>query len=507
MTHNSLTQSKIKAQGFENRLRQILKRYSPDSYGPTTANVLVDVLDNLQSWKYFPPHHLVHSIEANCAYYAPAYANDNPTKNDLRRIINEYKRYQDPFLKYALEEKRNLHLALLAIARQQFGIQKQPEIRHFARYLILFAQNNPIPKIDRLFLAKYGIGIWDWMYLSFAVLALSLGQKRQFFTADNFYDSEVESIPKDAIEPYLELASLTVDEVGQRYLKYRRETPPHLYIFIPSVFYEYPLIRYKNGEYLVTHPEMLVYHASERLFAMCAELDEEDFLVGFGSNFEEYVRSIIEQLPNALSVRSELDMQRASQGRCCDFALEFEDAILLVECKATRYSARYLTENAIANDNSTGKIANAYEQIVATAKRLKDKEISSLFQSVDKPIFGICVTFGEFLFPNSPFYSSLIIQRMSEVAEKNNDWFLPLGGAPQAMSIDTFEKFVVVLKDVDLSPEQLFMTQMKTNYTTDGDWDSFVRKFSSDISDWVLPSLQDAADNFFGEVLKRPNDT
>ena len=496
----SLEQSRARGKRIEAEVAQLLKRYKPENYARVATAILAEVVGNNRRMAGFPPHHLIHSIEANCAYYRPQY--DDPVDGDrVRRIINRYKAFRDPYLRYALEDAQVLELALLAMARQQFALQLRPNIAHFARYLYMFVENDPVPGIQDVFLAKYGFSIRDWMYLNYAAFAYTESNHVQSIAPSTFLASEVDTIPRNAVIPFLDRSSLSPDEIRPRYIQQREDRPEHLYLFIPSVFLEYPFIRFGNDSYLVVHPTMLLHHSSTRIFQICTDLGGHDFLTEFGASFEAYVGLVIQELGNRIiTLLSEDDISAVSPGRVCDYLVEFQDCLLLIECKATQYSSDYQTEAAIRNDNSTGKIADAYDQMIAVAKRIKEGGLDNELNDVNKPVFGLCVTYGEILAINSSFYTRQIRSRMD--TEVQSPWYYPVDFPLQAVSIGTFEEITKILLSTEITLNGLFALRGGEDYLEKGDWDQFTERIlHENDQDHVIPLLRDTAEQFFKDIM------
>ena len=318
---NSRLTAKIRAERFYSELARLLNRYNPRDYGPAVAKMVFDFLDKPAEWRYYPPHHLVHSIEVNCAYHK-SYRNQQVTLQRINQIMNHYHRYYDPYLQYVLEELRDIELLALAMGRQQFSFQTQPRINELARSLILFVADTPLPVTSERFVKQYGFTMNDWIYLNLAVQTKTVVQKAPLTSASDYLESEVDSIPQDAVRPFLEMSSLTPSQVGERYHSIREKFPSYLHIFIPSIFLEYPIIAYDNGDYLVVHPGLLSGHAINGLYRACEELDSGTFHSEFADSFERYVGRLLKDLTSVNRVWTESEIQSVSPGRTCDYIVD-----------------------------------------------------------------------------------------------------------------------------------------------------------------------------------------
>jgi hypothetical protein len=76
-------------------LEAILKRHQPQDYAIFAAKKLAEAFENKASLAHFRPHHMLHSIEANCAY-SRGQNHDRVDFNRLARVMNVYFNHEDP---------------------------------------------------------------------------------------------------------------------------------------------------------------------------------------------------------------------------------------------------------------------------------------------------------------------------------------------------------------------------------------------------------------------------
>lgn len=274
-------------------------------------------------------------------------------------------------------------------------------------------------------------------------------------------------------------------------------------VFIPSVFIEKPLIKKSESTYILPHPYLPIIHATDGLYRACYQVAPDIFLPEFSKSFETYVGKILAEIPGIINIFSEKEIQKVSDGRSCDYLLEFQDCILLVECKGVRYNSLRFTANAIENDNSTGKIADAYSQIIETANRVIRRDLDTLLFDSMKPLCGLCVVFGEIYFLNAPPFFSNYVQKRIKLPEYDfSNWPSPLTLAPQAVSIDTFEKMVMILRSDHITIKDLILKKNTLSYNKVGDWDSYLYNNEFfDPTNWNL-EITEKAFNWFSEYIK-----
>ena len=250
---------------------------------------------------------------------------------------------------------------------------------------------------------------------------------------------------------------------------------------------------------MVVHPYLIFHHAQNGLYRLCQELDLELFGNEFGASFERYVGNLLSHLNNQITIILENQLLLAHRSKVCDFLVEFEDCILLCECKATQYSAKLYTENAIAGDNSTNKMADAFEQLYISARNIRDGVYSKSISNSNKPIVGIVATYGNLPFANSNWYfQHAISNRMSQEILK--DWPWPMDVFPQILHIQGLEELVIVMNKLNQSPLELIREKLKKEYSQVGDWSQYISVIlNKKVHNWDFPFLDDSTNQFFGD--------
>ena len=217
------------------------------------------------------------------------------------------------------------------------------------------------------------------------------------------------------------------------------------------------------------------------------KLGGEVFGKEFGDVFESYVGDLLQKLENVVLVLRERDLQIAEDDSACDYAVIIDDCVLLVECKAVRFSADLATENAIRGDNSTTKIAHAISQILVTAERITRGSVPGIPDVPENKIIGIVVTLGRIFFANSPEYIERYVHPgLSETLHRTQ----ALGYQPQILSIDALEDMITVLNAESIGIHKLVERKLQDEYSSVGDWDPYLyNKYNNTGVNWsaLLP--------------------
>lgn len=502
MTEESKETAIRRARAFYQELERLLKRFAPSNFGPFIASTLHQVLKDQNQWAIYPPHMLVNAIEANCAYFR-GHRDLQMTHGRLHQILNHYKDYYDPYIKHVLRELRNIDLFALAMSREQFDLQRTPNLNDFARTLLLYEISNPVPNSSSLFQDHTGVSVNDWIYMCLAIQSHVLNRSNPLIHPDNYINSPIPSVPRNSVPPFLKQASTKPKEIGDYFRGQRDKYPPHLHIFIKSAFFSTPLIEYEDGQYLVVHPYLIFYYADQGIYDTCSSLNQDVFAHEFGDSFEKYAGCLLAEFFPKDRIFPESMIQAKSEGRVCDYLVDADDCIILIECKATRYSSDLLTENAVLNDNSTGKIADAYEQIIDTAKRVRKGDFKGQLADNSRPIIAFVTMYGELYFANSlSYFGRFISMRLDK--DLLNTWPSPLMHPPQILKIDTLERFLIIMRERKVSPCEMIDEKKQLPYSQAGDWPSYLGSISEGITDWSIGLLEDTAQTFFRDVVGLP---
>lgn len=493
----SRRQSEVDANDFQDRLRRLVRIYRPIDFSLMASQIIHSAIHDLRQQARYPIHFLLHAIEANCAYQDRHTRIEELTRQRFDAIITFYHDYRDPYIRYVLEVERNLGSWVLAMARQQFIYQQYYDHTYtLARAMLLFIQDQPMPRIQQRFQERYGMTMFDWVSICFGFVAMTNAPHSPLVGPGKYLSVVSETLPESAFTTFLEMASRSPGDIASRYREDLNASASHLRIFRLSIFLDYPLISLHDRHYLSPHPGLLYRFCLDGLYRYCQGLDGVIFADEFGRSFERYVRRIMEELGTECQIFHEprVPSKAEDEDQACDYAVVYKDAILLVECKAVRYSARFLTDNAIEGDNSTSKLAKSLEQISETASRIRSGDLDQLFNTRNKRLIGISVTFGHIYFANSPNYvRQYILPKANRIDP--DQWPSPLDYDSQILSIDVFERFIAVLRSTGLSPAELLKRKLAKESSAVGDWDNFLHdEFESQNVNWHLDLIAGVTD-------------
>ena len=482
---------------FYGQLEALLRRHQPIDYGVAVAKRMRLCARMPKLFAQTPPHSLLHSVEANCAY-ARGQNTDVVTERSLLRVMALYNQHIDPLIDYYLRREKNIELFAGVMYRQQIPLQFQPDLYTLARAWFLFASGNPLPRTAASFERAYGLPVAEWFKLAF--LTYTCADKHAAFLPSYILNAECVEVPEDFLRAYLSLCSFTPREIRERYRSDRRDTGYRFHGCISSVFLTRPLIDFGHDRYLAPRPELVMRHASEGLYQLSKHC-EPQFHEELGNRFEKYSELLLRGVAPARRLVSEAEMRKHASGKNCDFLLEFEDSLVLLECKAVIRSARILTEEVLRQDNSTKKIQRAILQLCKTSCTVKDGVLDALDVDSSKPLFGFVVVFGDIPFANSRWYFERVISfGLEEKLARARTSMDALAQPPVVLTSEALELFVTAV-NTGMSVVELSEEKARLSYNSVGDWPEYLQsklteqppthlpKFISEVSDEYFASL------------------
>jgi hypothetical protein len=411
--------AKKKVADFNANLENRLKNLHPRDYLPYAASNLRQVLENQDSWGRYPPHFILHSMEANCAFHRAGHHARIKTRT-LDKIMEVYKKFDDPAALHILNQGRetDLDLFFLMLARQQFLVQGKWGKFRIAGGVLIFLQGS-FRKTEPMFQKEFGLSFDDWIKFCLLVFLASNQSKNDVTIDSRYVRAENKALSNTAVTAGFRLLSRTVEELRAEYFRVRCELPsPLLEPQLPSLLVDKPLVKIYRDNYVVTHPPFLLSCSVEGIFDLCHAHFETAFGNEIGTAFESYVGQLLGEIPGEKVLIKEKELRQYIEGQVCDYLLALKDIVMLVECKATSYSSTFVSENAVKKDNSTGKIVEGFCQLSNVAKQLDNPSLLARIGEVgDRMVIGVVVTFKHIRFANSSIYESILDPQVDMVQE------------------------------------------------------------------------------------------
>ena len=491
--------SKIAMLELYDALEKALKRHRPIDYITLMSKRLAESWSDTKKFIQIPPHRIMHSIEANCAYWKEGYS-DPVTWNSVVRIMNTYSDSDDPYQLSAIHE--NLNRFFLILWREQIELQKRASWSYIIRAWHLFVRSSFMQESNQEFLNKYNLTMDQWIKFSFLCWVIAINEFGNPFLIVGVPNESL-GLSHNAFEAYLSFTARTPSDIGDYFLQIRRETPYELHSLIRSSFLETPIVKFMDGNMLVPHTHILFRHSGENLYRLSKDLDV--FQDEFGTSFEEYVKEVLNSIKGLVNIIPNKMLEKASKSKSCDFLIELKDTIILVECKACSFTARHLSDNAIRNNNSTSKVAKALTQLYAAAHDLEEGVFNCYNIDNSKTTIGIVVTFGEIPLANKEWYFDEFFLKQAD--RKFDELTYPskqMTRRPIILDISTFEKLISFLNTHTERLAELYDEKENEGYANTGDWSVWLSMKYQDISMSLLSFLHKEKLTFLEELNISP---
>ncbi len=464
------TRARVSMIRFYDALEKAVKRYRPDAYIPYVTRLFRDRRIDQRRRYYLPPYRLLHSIEANCAFHKSGYS-ETPDWSAIARIMNVYTQHPDVIQAGAISG--NLERFVLMMWREQMVLQQYESWQYIARVWELFVESPKMSDISTLLKQTYDLTCTEWIQLCFLTWAAAKSNPKSSFSKRTMLGYEGSPVRESALDAFLRFSSQSPRQIGERFHANRKEYSPKYHSLIRPVFLEYPIVAFDGGAMESPHEGLLFQHSGTGLYRLCRDIP--DFYGAFSHGFERYVETLLTYMKERGTLLREAELQKVRKGKTCDFLLDTPDSIILIECKACMQTSNFVTDAAILNDNSTGKVAKGLLQIAATARDIASGVFTPLGIDATKNVLGIIVTFGDIPFANSAWYFDTFFSGRLKGDTPNG--LLPAGKMtkkPIVISVSVLQTLVRVLNTIDTSFAALYAEKEKQSYFVVGDWDPYL---------------------------------
>ena len=497
--------SKAQWQKFYQNVEQLLKRHHPIEWSQMVANNFRDCRTDFERFAWRPPQHMLHSIEANAAYWRRQ-NHDPVTLERFKRVMGLYVRHDDP-LQLSFAAKDVTHFAIV-LDREQMEIQVHPSHQELARQELLFVHNDPIPRLSAALLQRYGVTPWQWLHLCERTFLLAFRDPESRVVGGVIAEFARKSLGLESIAGFIEQSVCTPDQLARNYRSIRSATPTHFHAFINSAFVEMPIIEFGGGRWLVPHPALVTQHMGRGMHRMFTELwqDTDDpssavLREEFANTVENHVCRILECCANKVALIAANRLRKMTPGKSCDFLLETRNAILLVESKGVLFTRRLLVPKWMQEDPSTDRIIGGCLQLRQTYEDLRCGGLNSLVTDRTKPVVSLIATYGKIPYANTDWYWNKVIAPRAEL--KGTPLAMPSCGLPSrpiVMNHETLEFFIIALNMLGMSPQQLLEEYAHHPSYLIGEWNNFLKLQLHGKEIDGLPCIDEAAARFYNSV-------
>lgn len=452
-------------------LETILKRHNPVDYAVFVSSRLREIESDPGSRgvSQTPPHRLIHSVEACCAY-SRRQNHDPLTQNRFARVMNAYHEFSDPRHQDALVTNGSLDEFMLLLHREQMELQYIHTPEDIGRDWILFGDNPILVSFSEEFRSRHSLAPVDFLRLCYVAGSLAMRAESNGVFRTEWLRELFRDVSDAGFLSFLSLTARSPEGIGRRFAENRKDRSPYFQAVLRSAIFETPIMDMGGGNLLVLKDRLVFRHASECLYRSIKA--RREFLTEFAKGFADHAARIADSFPGVISIHNGTKLEKMSPGKSCDLLIEMADAILLVEIKAVRFTPEMLTVNSLQNDNSTTKITDGYLQTRITENDLGDGVFDSLVLDKSKPLQGVVVSYGEVPHVNSDWYfDSVLLPAYSKKVRSSVQAGAESSRRPVSMSIRSFERLVMCSHTLGRSPFSIVDEKSKLNFVETGDFD------------------------------------
>jgi hypothetical protein len=287
-----------------------------------------------------------------------------------------------------LMRDRRPKILLRSVAFQQLWYQRGFEIGAIPRQAMLFGILMANTDVVRAFVTQVGIEPKDFVR-QLARMASQVGQALGFPELAQLHPEPCE---RDAYDWPVMAQFLITDpqRLHDRMMELARyRTPRAVEVCEQTPLIRTPFLTTQLGDECIHH-QVLYQAIATALYDILRDRGAEVFMREFGPAFEGYIGAVLEELPYEVIPESELKELLMGEGKCVDFALVSEDALLLIDSKGIEghYDERYHNLSGVLTERLRTTALHAASQAIETVMRLPEK--------LRRPLTAfVCVTYKQ----------------------------------------------------------------------------------------------------------------
>ncbi len=328
----------------------------------------------------------------------------------------------------------------------QIGFQR-PSSPGFVREAALLAQQQPDHPLRRLFEKKVGVGILDFLDLTFATYAAILDGKRQF---DFRWFEPLQTLYSEStIRMFVSSISRTFPEL----VTFCRTLPDSKFK-VASEFYEFPVVsRYpflRTGDSIECWHPAVFYRGMENFVHSVLSEEGQDYMDRFSKLFEQHVIEEARKLGAPFLDEKTLRKFVIAGTKVPDGLLSFPDCNVFIESKAGLFDKSVMTVgHSIMFSHKTKALRTAVAQAWATSVSLrKERRAPSNVFNAERD-YLLIVTNKELSASRGPGLASMYPPGTLTYPNSESGQFLPLDHI-YVLSIDDFERLMAGALEFDL---------------------------------------------------------
>lgn len=328
----------------------------------------------------------------------------------------------------------------------QIGFQR-PSSPGFVREAALLAQQRPDHPLRRLFEKKVGIGILDFLDLTFATYAAVLEGKRLFDL--RWFEPLQATFPDPVIQTFVSSISRTFPEL----IAFCRSLPDSKFK-VASEFYESPAVsRYpflRTGDTIECWHPAVFYRGMESFVHSVLSEEGQDYMDRFSKLFERHVIGEAQKLGVLFLNEDALRMCVTDETKVPDGLLSFPDCNVFIESKAGLFDESLMTVgHSKIFGHKTKALRTAIAQAWATSVSLrKERRAPPNVVNAERD-YLLIVTNKELSASRGPDLVSMYLPGTLTYPNSESGQLLPLDHI-YVLSVDDFERLMAGALEFDL---------------------------------------------------------
>jgi hypothetical protein len=335
-------------------------------------------------------------IARTCILAGNEYRNLTIADRDIYSLCDRYVNIADPDIggDPGMERLRRM---LTRIAYEQFPAQYSP-MENLGRAYALFhdsASHVPAAPTDEEWRTVLGVDLDQFMRIGFAAYVAVVQNRgaisRTLLAAEDVRPIFAPLAPEQAIEVLDKHFAEPVDSAAHRgrAMEVRGREK-----WSPNPLQARPLIT-ADDDFVAPAAHYLIERISPTgLYFIGWEAWDTRFTDALGDMFEHYVGRQLALIPN-VQITPEI-VYGKSEKRSCDYFIITREIVVLVEVKAARPIVALRTGTEHGEADATKKVGKARDQLVTSARLIRERHPAFTAIPADRPLAGLIVTLEPF---------------------------------------------------------------------------------------------------------------
>ncbi len=299
------------------------------------------------------------------------------TDNDFAKIVNSIAKLNDEHVTSFLKAG-NINKGFQILYSQQFYLQKSVYKEVFATQLKLYTSLKHKYDLEKSFLDKTGLSIFEFIYLLQITWLFTnsnkLDKPSYFYNGtlpSEFWEASSQLTSNSIIEKFRQLLTLDPANPIEKIKTFKRGITKEEFQSLETTFFTMFPFQIHNGEIRVIHASVFKHTVNYFVYDY---LKANDILFGaeFGKRFEKYIELGLQEVSLKYKTENDLKKMLPPNSNVVDFMLEDEN--IFIECKAIElqpYPSINPTDELIYNSLKDSIIKAYSKQLLPTAKLLK----------------------------------------------------------------------------------------------------------------------------------------